>query len=51
MFKETAFICTLTTEEQATIRELLIFAGITGDDLELAMNSRVCDLEEVIFSE
>ena len=45
---KTDYICTLDIEIQNSIKAKLIAKGITGEDLELAMNSRLCDLEEVL---
>lgn len=45
---KTAYICTLDIEVQNDIKAKLIAKGITGEDLELAMSSRLCDLEEVL---
>lgn len=42
-----AYVCTLSEHEQAEIRKKLVNAGVSGEDLELAMNSRICDIEEV----
>ena len=44
----TRYICTLTTKQQAAIMAALLLAGIEGNDLELAMNGRICDLEDTI---
>lgn len=45
---KTDYICTLDIEMQNNIKAKLIAKGIIGEDLELAMNSRLCDLEEVL---
>jgi hypothetical protein len=42
------YVIQLSTEEQEKIREKLISIGIEGKDLELAMNSKLSDLEEVL---
>lgn len=42
------YICQLHWEQQQNIRFALIQAGIKGEDLDLAMDSRVKDLEDVI---
>ena len=42
------YIIQLSTEEQEKIREKLISVGIEDGDLELAMNSKLSDLEEVL---
>ena len=44
----TEYIWMLTSDEQAEILTALCLAGIEGEDLELAMNGRVCDLENTI---
>jgi len=44
-----SFICTLSDDEQNSIRDLLVLVGISGDDLERAMNSRVCDLLDIVM--
>jgi len=44
----TRHIWTLPQDEQAAIMTALLLAGIEGDDLERAMDSRVCDLENTI---
>ena len=41
----TAYICTLSTIKQEEIRKTLELAGFSYEDIELAMNSRVCDVE------
>lgn len=42
---DTTYICTLTSEEQNEIRKALEDMGLDSEDIELAMNSRVCDVE------
>ena len=42
---DTTYICTLPTIEQENIRKALELAGYDSEDIELAMNSRVCDVE------
>ena len=44
----TRFIYTLPQSIQQEIYLALLLAGIEGEDLELAMSSRVCDLEDTI---
>lgn len=44
----TAYIWTLPQQVQQDIRTRLELAGIEGDDLELALDGRVCDLEDTI---
>lgn len=43
----TAYICTLPAEKQEAIRKALENAGFSSEDIELAMNSRVCDVEVI----
>lgn len=45
MKSNTAYICTLTAEEQENIRKALEDAGVDAEDIERAMNSRVCDVD------
>lgn len=42
------YVIQLSMEEQEKIREKLISVGIKGEDLELAMNSKLSNLEEVL---
>ncbi len=42
------YVIQLSEKEQALIRECLENKGIHGEDLELAMNSKLVDLEELI---
>lgn len=44
----TKFIWTLPQDVQCEIRHALILAGIEGEDVERAMDSRLCDLEDAI---
>ena len=44
----TEYIWLLPSDEQAEILTALILAGIEGEDLELAMDGRLCDLEDTI---
>lgn len=44
----TRYIWSLSVEEQQLIYERLLLAGIEGEDLELALDGRVCDLEDTI---
>jgi len=44
----TRYIWTLSEFQQAAIMAALLLAGIEGNDLELAMNGRICDLEDTI---
>lgn len=45
----TAYICTLPpAEKQEAIRKALENAGFSFEDIELAMNSRVCDVEVIL---
>ena len=47
----TRYIWTLPQQEQQEIYNRLVMAGIEGDDLELAMDGRICDLEDTISIE
>ena len=42
-----AYICTLPEEKQNEIREALVEKGLSEECIEVAMNCRVCDLEEL----
>lgn len=44
----TRYIWTLPQEVQCEILHKLLLAGIEGEDLERAMDGRVCDLEDTI---
>ena len=46
-WNDDSFICTLTEEKQEEIRNALVDIGLSDEDIELAMNGRVCDLEEI----
>lgn len=46
--EKTAYIATMTEKIQEEIKQDLIYAGIAGENLTRAMNSRLCDLEDVI---
>lgn len=48
MRARTEHVCTLGKDEKLQVIELLVGAGISGDDLRRAMNSRVCDLEDTV---
>lgn len=45
MKNNTSYICTLSDEQQEQIRKALEDAGFDAEDIELTMNSRVCDVE------
>ena len=45
---KTAYICQLSAEYQAQIRQALTEKGINKEDIETALNSRLCDLEEIL---
>ena len=45
---KTIFICQLPQATQDAIRRELVKAGFDSDDIEIAMNSRLCDLEDTI---
>lgn len=44
----TAYIWMLPQQVQQEIILALLMAGIDGDDIERAMDGRVCDLEDTI---
>jgi len=44
----TSYVWALSQEEQVEIMHRLILAGIDGEDLERAMDGRVCDLADTI---
>lgn len=44
----TDYICTLNEVVQSTIRSELRSLGTSESDIELAMSSRLCDLEDSI---
>lgn len=44
----TAYICQLSAEYQNLIRQALTEKGIDKEYIETALNSRLCDLEELI---
>jgi len=44
----TRYIWALPRDEQERIYAALLMAGIEGEDLELAMDGRICDLEDTI---
>lgn len=44
----TQYVALLPETTQRDIMSLLINAGISGDDLERALASRLCDLNETI---
>lgn len=44
----TQYIWMLDVREQQLIYERLLEAGVDGEDLELALNGRICDLEDTI---
>lgn len=45
---ETRYICTLDSASQRKIASRLIAEGINGDDFQMAMESRLCDLADTI---
>lgn len=45
---KTIYICQLSAEYQAQIKQILAEKGINKEDIETALNSRLYDLEEVI---
>lgn len=48
MNRRTTYICQLSAKYQDQIREKLTEKGINKEDIETALNSRLCDLEEVL---
>lgn len=48
---KTIFICQLPEKYQNKIRRTLIENGINKTDIETALNSRLCDLEETLNEE
>ncbi len=42
------YICQLSAECKNQIRQALTEKGIDKEDIETALNSRLCDLEELI---
>jgi len=44
------YVCQLSQEKQNQIREQLIQIGIVGNDLNLAMNSKLKDIEYLLKS-
>ena len=47
-FEKTVYICQLSVRYQNYIRQALTEKGINEEDIETALNSRLCDLEEVL---
>lgn len=45
---KTTYIAMLPLEKRNDIFRALVKAGITGEDLDNAMDSRLCDLEDTI---
>ena len=48
MNKKLTFICQLTQQDQLAIKQKLESAGLDSAEIEFAMNSRLCDLENTI---
>lgn len=46
---KTTYICQLSENEQNEIKYKLISMGLSHEDIELAMNSRLCDLEDTLM--
>ena len=44
----TSYIWTLPQQVQQEIYNALLMAGVDGEDVERAMDGRVCDLEDAI---
>lgn len=47
----TRYIWTLPVSMQQEIYQALLLAGVEGEDLERAMDGRICDLEDTISIE
>ena len=45
---KTTFICQLPQATQDTIRSELLNAGLDSNDIDIAMDGRLCDLEDTI---
>lgn len=45
---KTIYICQLPKKYQTRIRQILTEKGINKQDIETALNSRLCDLEDTI---
>lgn len=45
---KTRYVCTLPGIEQKLIELALLDAGLSDEDAERGMNSRICDLEDTI---
>ena len=45
---KTIFICQLPTTTQDAIRRELVKAGFDSESIDIAMNSRLCDLSDTI---
>lgn len=48
MNRRTTYICQLPIKYQTQIKQKLTEKGINKQDIETALNSRLCDLEEVL---
>lgn len=48
MNKKLTFICQLTTQDQLAIKQKLESSGLESSEIEVAMNSRLCDIEDTI---
>ena len=46
--KKTVYICQLSEADQQVIRNQLVNAGLSENDIEIAMDGRLCDLEDTI---
>lgn len=47
----TRYIWTLPVSMQQEIYQALLLAGVEGEELEIAMDGRICDLEDTISIE
>ena len=45
---QTRYVASMDTETREQIRNLLILAELDNEDIDRAMDSRVCDLEDTI---
>ena len=45
---QTRYVASMDTETREQIRNLLILAELDKEDIDRAMDSRVCDLEDTI---
>lgn len=48
IMRKTLFVSQLSKEDQGKIEALLIAEGLNREDIETAMDSRLCDLSDTI---